>query len=699
MRTSHKKIHQMIADTKSKITDEELFSSGVYAAYLMDIVEATTGRYKRKVKVRTRWDQSPGANVAYTDNKIIDINCGNYITADYPTRELKNLSLIGFTGHEEGHILYTDFYALKLFMQAVDNATMYPSIPSDLDTDDADNLEKYLEVLNEKDEKVNCIIKYVLHSIANILEDCYIEGCLCSDFPGKFKSGVALNNVKLTEDSPSVSAQIDKEIPEAAILTNLLLQYARIGEYNNDGGYKGDIIDTFDSCLDLVDESINKTDARARYDCANRILIRIWPYVEKWIEEIKNDTSKTPQEVQDMLDALAKALGAPSTPGNGTSLPKGTGGPIASKVKPDFNGVREAVKDAQKVLAEEGTRFELTKTDDIDESGTGGVEYNNSYSGSGYKNAAKDMERLLSSVAEEKAYVMYNEELEDELQDESDNIRYGNAHKGVRIRINRMATVPDDYKEDYKRISPPLIAVSKRLQKQILPKLKDEAEGGRINGLLFGRRMNARSLVADDGKIFYNKKYPEDEAKMAVAVLVDESGSMSCRDRVTSARTAALVMYDFCTSLRIPLAIYGHTENWDSKPIVDIYNYTEFDSVDKNDRYRIMDISSRDCNRDGAALRFVAERLEKRPEKIKILIIISDGQPAGEGYSGTAAEADLRGIKKEYKNKGVTMFAAAIGEDKPNIERIYKEGFLDITDINKLPMFLTKLVVNYLKNI
>jgi len=186
---------------------------------------------------------------------------------------------------------------------------------------------------------------------------------------------------------------------------------------------------------------------------------------------------------------------------------------------------------------------------------------------------------------------------------------------------------------------------------------------------------------------------------MAVAVLVDESGSMGWHDRITSARTAAIVMYDFCTSLGIPLAVYGHTEEWDGKPIVNIYNYTEFDSVDRNDRFRIMDMSSRGSNRDGAALRFVAERLEKRSEKIKILIIISDGQPAGEGYGGTAAEADLRGIKKEYKNKGVTMFAAAIGEDKPNIERIYKEGFLDITDINRLPMFLTKLVVSYLKKI
>jgi len=67
------------------------------------------------------------------------------------------------------------------------------------------------------------------------------------------------------------------------------------------------------------------------------------------------------------------------------------------------------------------------------------------------------------------------------------------------------------------------------------------------------------------------------------------------------------------------------------------------------------------------------------------------------GYVGTAAEADLRGIRKEYTRKGVTLFAAAIGDDKENIERIYQEGFLDITDLNKLPMNLTRLIARYVK--
>ena len=62
----------------------------------------------------------------------------------------------------------------------------------------------------------------------------------------------------------------------------------------------------------------------------------------------------------------------------------------------------------------------------------------------------------------------------------------------------------------------------------------------------------------------------------------------------------------------------------------------------------------------------------------------------------TAAEADLRGIKLEYSRRGVQIYAAAIGEDRPSIERIYGSGYLDITDLNDLPVMLTNLVVRHL---
>lgn len=180
---------------------------------------------------------------------------------------------------------------------------------------------------------------------------------------------------------------------------------------------------------------------------------------------------------------------------------------------------------------------------------------------------------------------------------------------------------------------------------------------------------------------------PNEIPRLSVGLLLDESGSMSCGDRSTYARAAAIILYDFCQSLNIPIMIYGHSTSWGAD--VDLYSYAEFDSIDRDDKFRLMDISARNSNRDGAALRFVAEQLSKRPEEIRILMLLSDGQPAARGYSGTAAEEDLRGIKQEYKRKGILFIAAAIGEDKPNIERIYGDSFLDITDLNQLPVKLT----------
>ena len=141
--------------------------------------------------------------------------------------------------------------------------------------------------------------------------------------------------------------------------------------------------------------------------------------------------------------------------------------------------------------------------------------------------------------------------------------------------------------------------------------------------------------------------------------------------------------------------IYGHSCEYGSG--VELYSYAEFDSIDHDDKYRLMDISARGCNRDGAPLRFVAEQLSKRPEEVRILMLVSDGQPSAPGYGGTAAEEDLRGIKQEYKRKGILFVAAAIGDDKQNIERIYGDSFLDITDLNELPVKLTAVIKRFLR--
>ena len=43
------------------------------------------------------------------------------------------------------------------------------------------------------------------------------------------------------------------------------------------------------------------------------------------------------------------------------------------------------------------------------------------------------------------------------------------------------------------------------------------------------------------------------------------------------------------------------------------------------------------------------------------------------------------------------MWPTAIGDDKVNIERIYGDAFMDITDLGKLPVALTNVVKRHIR--
>ena len=55
--------------------------------------------------------------------------------------------------------------------------------------------------------------------------------------------------------------------------------------------------------------------------------------------------------------------------------------------------------------------------------------------------------------------------------------------------------------------------------------------------------------------------------------------------RITHARSASIILHDFCKGLNIPIAIYGHTEDYNDT--VQLYAYAEFDSVDNKDQYHL----------------------------------------------------------------------------------------------------------------
>lgn len=705
MNSNQKKLKQMIREEETSIPDQEFFTSSAFHRYLTSQARAATGRYCYGLQALISWDESDDAALAYTDSYKIYLNAANHVTQSFPSRFLRALSLVGMTGHETAHLLYTDFTTRNLYLRNLGNGTFYPEEPSvELPAYQKSQTE-IMDALQEKDKAVSLTLRTCAASLQNILEDVYIEARMCAAFPGSFRKGIQLNNLRMVEQISDLHEQLSRNYQPFTIATNLLLAYCRSGTISNRFQSDSEYLDVLTDGMEYIDTALEAPSIKERLTATNCLLVLFWDFIKPLVEEMREklehqDETEASKELQELLDQQI-AGGTPIPVGKDgaevKNIPAAKGGGGANPQDEDFfspKGREEQLKKTEKVMSEEGGRLALAKTSAILDGNDPGVTYAPQYAGTGYEDAASDIARVLKEAAAEKAQEVYEQQLSEELQKAANEIHYGNAHAGIHVTIHRIQEISDHLIRQYEEVAPPLLRASKRLQSTILPLLKEEAEGGKQKNLLYGRRLDMRSFHHQDGSFFIRTRLPADEQRLAVGLLIDESGSMGWGDRITHARKTAIVLYDFCVSLGIPVTIYGHSTDCRG---VALYSYAEFDSVDEKDRYRLMDMIDRNGNRDGAALRFVAEHLAKRPEKRKLLILISDGQPADDGYYGTEAEADLRGIKKEYARQNIILFAAAIGDDKDAIQRIYQEGFLDITRLDDLPKNLTILVKQYLR--
>lgn len=544
-------------------------------------------------------------------------------------------------------------------------------------------------------------------------------------------------------------------------ILQIMLSYALYGEIKyDDTPLSDERIQTVFQLIPQLDEAVSTASAKRRWKIVSLILIRCWHHIEDYIELCKKHqddaaTSGSASSAGEVLSGLLQVIAGATAEGTGSGKPvagleavKGSAAHAAARArtlalarqngsgdedeKPDASGSEvedkneseektdsaqtdseetpdsDATDDVgsplegpgspskkQETTDQEGGRILPHQTDSVSTPVGGEIQYDTDYQREMNETAAADIARMLDKMAEKAACKQLETERLKELNEAAQSISYRDIHSGVDIRVHRIDQVDEQLQDQYHSISGPLLDISRQLQRSLVQKLKDQQRGGKQTGLVMGRRLDAHALCRNDGKVFYKNHLPNEIPKIAVGLLLDESGSMGCGDRATYARAAAIILYDFCQSLRIPVMVYGHSTGWSSG--VDLYSYAEFDSIDRDDKYRLMDIAARNSNRDGAALRYVAEQLSKRSEEVRILILVSDGQPADSGYSGTAAEEDLRGIKQEYKRKGILFVAAAIGDDKQNIERIYGDSFLDITDLNQLPVKLTAVIKRFLR--
>ena len=204
-----------------------------------------------------------------------------------------------------------------------------------------------------------------------------------------------------------------------------------------------------------------------------------------------------------------------------------------------------------------------------------------------------------------------------------------------------------------------------------------------------------------DEKIYTHKK--RNIRDIVAAILVDASSSteeMVNGMRIIDIEKAALCLL---AAVLEPIGdIFGIFSFFSMGRSNVFYQVTKdfHESWNETTQSRLGSIDAAASNRDGCAVRHAAERLLSRPEKTKLLLLLSDGIPADSGYGTQDASQtsdyaieDTRRAIIEARTRGVISYCITIDRSaRSYISHLYGDyHYTILSDVSLLPEKLAKL--------
>ncbi len=234
------------------------------------------------------------------------------------------------------------------------------------------------------------------------------------------------------------------------------------------------------------------------------------------------------------------------------------------------------------------------------------------------------------------------------------------------------------------------------------------------------------ALGATPSDVIYKQYLAEDDRDVAVSLLVDCSGSMgaggrghgSSGCRFQHARRTAFAMATALHTCQIPVEVTGFTtiSDWSSEEHewVDRTNKSDVEATMRewraalkpreahcarphalpihatfarfgsDDLRGLQKISAIDQNLDGEAVLWASERLAERPEKRRVLFVLSDGFPAGAG-NGDDAGYLLEAVQRVAES-GLEIYGLGICSDA--VQKFYPRWWVthNLNDLCELAM-------------
>ena len=247
--------------------------------------------------------------------------------------------------------------------------------------------------------------------------------------------------------------------------------------------------------------------------------------------------------------------------------------------------------------------------------------------------------------------------------------------------------------------------LANKLQRQLLAKQNRSWEFDLEEGLLDSSKL-PRIIMDPYNSLSFKKEKDLDFKDTVVTLLIDNSGSMRGRP-ITIAAICADILSRTLERCSVKVEILGFTtKNWKGGQCREFWNKTGkpktpgrlndlrhiiYKSADthwrqaKNNLGLMLKEGLLKENIDGEAISWAFNRIKKRKEERKIIMVISDGAPVDDSTlsvnSGDFLEKHLKKMVKFIEEKTpIEILAIGIGHD---VSRYYNRA-IKITDVNEL---------------
>lgn len=651
------------------LTDVEYFMRKEFQKYLESVMSAVISAFKkRKVKLSLYVDLS-GSTAATSGEKVLVNVLAPFVEA-VKTRTEKFLVILGLLAHECGHLLFTDFKHLKTLFSDFEKSGYLPPVSSP-------GYKEMEEELNEDAGLRRFMFPYLRH-FQNVFEDGNIEFRFNQAFAGLPAIGLKFTRKVAYAGTSSLADMLESDAPLIDCMVVSYLTY--IGDGITQGRVKGEKKAKacaryeewrryFSKAEDAARSLLFEPDSLSRCTLLTKVMVSLYPLIKEEYDKLPKSEEASEE------DSSGEGSGEDEKEGSGSASDKKDTGTEASgtdldKVMKDLGVAPMPESKGAKLNEREEEHLRRTSRWEDRDADTPDLDSAESAAA-----AELDAERTAK---------------------EAEQLADAGADIGVTYRLERSSTLSstcrDQYAVDYDMVK----GISKRTTRMLNGILKEREREGRLNGQLYGKRIDCRTAYRGDGRIFTRQLVPDGKPQVAFCILVDESGSMGFSCRAEMARQSAICLESVLREVDVPFAIVGHTADVRKEGEVSVYPYVRFDSYDKNDRYRLAEIKDRCENHDEAAILYCGQLLKERPEQQKVLIVISDGAPAASGLRGTTGIKRTSDAVAGLRKSGMEVFGAAIGGCAEAVRSIYgTDRLMDIEELDRLPSELIKIVKRF----